>query len=528
MRKRNRLAVASAGLAAVLLLGGCASGGGTADAGTGPVDGGDFVTGLYLEPRGLDPHRQVFWETYRVSRNIFEPLVGEDLTTTDGTPELVPVLATGWDHSEDGRTWTFQLREGVTFHDGSPFDAEALHKNVRRVWDRSYEYFDEESAGRVKVWFANLTNAAPTGDYTYTFEFDRPFLGFPRILAQSMYTLPVGNPVVWETYGNDGFAEHPEGTGPYRFVSRAIGDRIELERNENYWGEPPHLHTLTFRIIPNNQTRVASLINGEVDLISYVQPDDVETLENAGIDVPEGTGAELIYFSFNRRNPVFDDDRVREALIHGLDRQALADEVYNGYATPQYSFLPPGNEAYRDEVTDFEYDPERARQLLADAGYGPGELRFNLVVDVANENVGQWLQAHLKQIGVETEVVSLDRVNYSARVYNPQPGDGLSIDEFGETNAEWLHNGYNGLKNRGLNPEQYPEVTQAIETALYADDAEQRIALWQAAEEQLRSKALVIPAVNLNRYYATGPNVEGFVFASTNWYDLSNVWLAEE
>jgi peptide/nickel transport system substrate-binding protein len=522
VRRNKRSAIVAIGIAAMVLLTGCSSGN---DNGL-PVDGGEFITGLYLEPRGLDPHRQVYWETYRVSRNIFEPLVGEDLTTGSGVPGLVPVLATKWDHSEDGRVWTFQLRAGVTFHDGSPFDAAALHKNVRRVWDRSYQFFDEESAGRVKVWFGNLRAARPTSDHSYTFEFDKPFLGFPRILAQSMYTLPVGNPAVWEKYGNNEFAQHPEGTGPYRFASRAIGDRIVLQRNPDYWGQRPRLDTLTFRVIPNNQTRVASLLNGEVDLIGYVPPDDVESLENAGFDVPAGTAAELVYFSFNRRNPVFEDDRVRKALIHGLDREALAKEVYNGYASPQYSFLPPGNEAYDPAVRDFPYDPDLARKLLAEAGYHPGELRFNLVIDVANENLGQWLQAHLKGIGVEVDIVSLYRVNYSARVYNPQPGDGLSIDEFGETNAEWLYNGYNGLKNRGLDPAKYPEVTAAIDTALRTADPDARIGLWQQAEAKLRADALVIPAVNLNRYYATGPNVEGFVYASTNWYDLAPVWLS--
>lgn len=523
MRRNKRNAFIAAGLAAVVLLTGCSSGGN--DSGV-PVDGGEFITGLYLEPRGLDPHRQTFWETHRVSRHIYEPLVGEDLATTAGTPELVPVLATEWEHSGDGRVWTFRLREGVTFHDGTPFDAAAVHKNVRRVWDRSYEFFDEEAAGRVRVWFDNLRAARPTGDHSYTFEFARPFLGFPRILAQSMYTLPIGNPAVWEKLGNNAFAEHPEGTGPYRFGSRAIGDRIVLHRNPGYWGERPRLDTLTFRVVPNNQTRVASLLNGEVDLISYVQPDDVETLENAGFRVPEGTGAELVYFSFNRRNPVFDDDRVRKAIIHGLDREALAAEVYNGYATPQYSFLPPGNEAHDPAARDFPYDPDRARTLLAEAGFGPGQLRFTLVIDVANENLGQWLQAHLKKIGVELDITSLDRVNYSARIRNPQPGDGLSIDEFGETDAEWLHNGYTGLQNRGLDPADYPEVTAAIDTALHTADPNARIRLWQEAEEKLRTNALVIPAVNLTRYYATGPNVEGFVFASTNWYDLAPVWLS--
>ncbi|WP_198037045.1 ABC transporter substrate-binding protein [Nocardia sp. BMG51109] len=519
MRRNKGNALIAAGLAALVLFTGCSSGG------SDPGEGGEFITGLYLEPRGLDPHRQTYWETYRISRHIFEPLIGEDLTATSGTPGLVPVLATDWDHSPDGRVWNFRLREGVTFHDGTPFDAAALDKNVRRVWDRNYEFFDEESAGRVKVWFGNLRAAHPTGDHSYAFEFAEPFLGFPRILAQSMYTLAIGNPAVWEKYGNNGFADHPEGTGPYRFVSRAIGDRIVLQRNEKYWGRRPNSDTLTFRIIPNNQTRVASLRNGEVDLISYVPPDDVQPLEGAGFQVPRGTGAEVMFFTFNLRNPVFGDDRVRRALTHGIDREALAREVYNGYATAQYSILPPGNEAYDPAVRDFPYDPELARKLLAEAGFGPGQLRFNLVVDVANDNLAQWLQASLKKIGVELDIVSLDRVNYSARIYNPQPGDGLSIDEFGETDAEWLYNAYNGLKNRGLDPARYPEVTSAIGTALHTSDANARIGLWRKAEQQFRDNALAIPVVNQNRFYAAGPNVEGFVFPTTNWYDLSPVRL---
>jgi len=509
--------------AASLALAGCS---GPADSGE-RIEGGDFVSGLYLEPTALDPHRQTFWETYRVSRNIFEPLVQEDLTTTEGTPELLPGLATEWESSDDGRTWSFTLRENATFHDGTPFNAEALDKNVRRVWDENYEFYDEESAGLLAVWFDNLTGAEPTGDFTYDFTFEEPFLGFPRVLAQSMYTLPVGNPAVWEEHGNDEFANHPEGTGPYRFVSRTIGDQIELERNDEYWGEQPNLGTLTFRIITNNQTRVASLLNNEIDHMSYVQPEDVETLEDAGFNVPEGTGAELIYLAFNLRNEVLDDQQVREALIRGLDREALAEEVYNGYANPQYSFLPPGNEAYDSAVVDFDYDPELAKELLAEAGYEEGELSFNLVIDVANENFGEWLQAQFEEIGVNVEIASLDRVSYSARLQNPEPDDGLSIDEFGETNAEWLYNGYNGLTNRGLDPADYPEITSAIDEALYNDDESTRIEKWQEAEAQLREEAVVIPAVNLTRYYATGPNVHDFVFASTNWYDLSPVWLSE-
>jgi peptide/nickel transport system substrate-binding protein len=513
-----------------VVLSGCSNPAGAEDtkaAAGEPQHGGDLVVGLYLEPLALDPHRQGYWETYRVSNNIFEGLTREDTTDTTGPTEIQPALATDWSVSEDGTTWTFDLRDGVTFHDGSDWNAEALDKNVRRISDPSYEFYDESSAAKLKQWFGTLTSGTVVDDDTYQFAFSKPFLGFPRILAQSMATLTIGNPAVWEQYGNDGFADHPEGTGPYSFVSRTVGDRIELEKNDEYWGDEPYVDTITFRIIPNNQTRLASLLSGELDLISYVQPEDVETLEAQGFQVPEGTGSSLLYISYNFTNPAFEDVRVRQALIHGLDRQKLADELYNGYAEPQYSFQPPGNEAYDPEVRDFEYDPEKAIALLEEAGYGEGDLAFTIVVDVANQNTAEWLQSQYKEIGVDVEIVSLDRTSYVARAYGPEPGDGLSLDEYGGTYAEWLSQGFAGLAGKGLDPAGFPEITSAIDAAATTADPDARIDLWKSAEETLRNEAVVIPTVNLTRYYALGANVEGFVWPATNWYDLSKVWLAD-
>ncbi|MCS5722175.1 ABC transporter substrate-binding protein [Herbiconiux sp. CPCC 203407] len=530
MRTNRWLGVGAALVAAAVVLSGCSNPAGAEDtqaAAGEPQYGGDLVVGLYLEPLALDPHRQGYWETYRVSNNIFEGLTREDTTDTTGPTEIQPALATDWSVSDDGTTWTFDLRDGVTFHDGSDWNAEALDKNVRRISDPTYEFYDESSAAKLKQWFGTLTSGTVVDDDTYQFAFSKPFLGFPRILAQSMATLTIGNPAVWEQYGNDGFADHPEGTGPYKFVSRTVGDRIELEKNEEYWGDEPYVDTITFRIIPNNQTRLASLLSGELDLISYVQPEDVETLEAQGFQVPEGTGSSLLYISYNFTNPAFEDVRVRQALIHGLDRQKLADELYNGYAEPQYSFQPPGNEAYDPEVRDFEYDPEKAIALLEEAGYGEGDLAFTIVVDVANQNTAEWLQSQYKEIGVDVEIVSLDRTSYIARAYGPEENDGLSLDEYGGTYAEWLSQGFAGLAGKGLDPADFPEITGAIDAAASTADPDARIDLWKSAEETLRNEAVVIPTVNLTRYYALGSNVEGFVWPATNWYDLSKVWLAD-
>lgn len=529
-RTHSRWAKVAALAAATSLALAACGGGGSNEGGSGdgtPKDGGSYVNALYLEPLGLDPHRQAFWETYRVSRNIFESLVQEDTTDPTGPAKLVPGLATEWEASDDAKVWTFTLREGVTFHDGSPFDAEALDKNVQRVSDPSYEYFDDQSKSRLEAWFGNFVGGTVVDDYTYRFEFSEPSLGFPRGLAQAMGTLPIGNPASWETHGNEKAADHPDGTGPYTFVSRKIGDRIVLKKNPDYWGEEPHLDELVFRIIPNNQTRLAALLSGEVDQISYVQPEDVETLEDQGFQVPDGHGAAYLYLSYNFTNPDLKKQEVREALIYGLDRDKLAKEVFNGYATPAFSTLHLGNEAHDPEARDFGYDPQKAKALLEKAGYGPGDLTFTIVIDVANQNLAEWLQNQYKQIGIETKIEALDRPSYGARIGTPKPTDGFDVSEYGGSYAEWLDYVVTAIGGKAGSylEDEYPELLSAISKAEAATDPDQRIKLWQAADEELRKAALTVPAVTLTKYYGLGPNVKGFVWPANNGYDLSKVWL---
>lgn len=531
-RYRRLTSFTGIALALVLALTACGSGSSNASANGQPHQGGTFISALYLEPLALDPHRQSFWETYRVSRNIFEGLTSEDLSDPKGPAKIVPALATSWESSSDAKTWTFHLRQGVKFHDGSSFNAEALDKNVRRVSDPTYKFFDQQSKSRLAQWFGNFVKGEVIDEYTYSFTFSKAELGFPRGLAQTMGTLAIGNPAVWEKYGNDGFAEHPEGTGPYEFVSRQIGDRIVLKKNPDYWGDKPYLDELIFRVIPNNQTRLAALLSGEVDQISYVQPDDVATLEKQGFQVPDGTGAAYLYFSYNFTNPALKDERVRQALIYGLDRQKLVNEVYNGHGIPDYSTLHPGNEAYDPTARDFEYDASKAKELLAQAGYGPDKpLGLNLVIDVANTNLAEWLQTQYKQIGVDLKIVSLDRPSYVARIGSPQPDDGFDISEYGGSYAEWLsyvvNSGVNGRKGGSDVVKEYPDLLAAIDKANNATDPTTRIKLWQDADKLLRQDALTIPVFTNTKYYALRPNVHGFVWPASNGYDLTKVWLSD-
>ncbi|WP_040511420.1 ABC transporter substrate-binding protein [Gordonia soli] len=484
-----------------------------------------LVVGLYTEPTAVDPQREYFWETFRASRNVYEPLVQEVLSSDQGVTKLAPGLATAWRPNADATTWTFDLRKNVKFQDGTDFDAAALDFNVKRFTDPAFEFYDEKSAAMLKARFSDLTGTRIVDDHTYEFTFTRPYLGFPRLLAQSIGSPLVFSPAALRKYGNDGLSEHPTGTGPYRWVERKINDHITLEKFDGYWGTAPKLKRLVFRTIANNQSRLAAFQSGEIDILTRVQPTDVELLERQGASVPKGTAAQLDYVSFLFGNKWSQNPRVREAVSLAIDRKGLADNIYSGHAQPLWSFLNPGNEAYDAGARNYSYDPEKAKQVLAQAGLTPNQVSFNIIADLAGQPEAEAISADLKKVGINAPVVALERGNYSSRISNPQPDDGFHLGEYGGTYPEWALEGFNStvLANGGDKFVDYPAITRALDAARYTSDENARIPAWQNADKVIAADHAVIPTVNFTSYYAISPKVRGFVFANTNWYDLGPV-----
>ncbi|MET0451545.1 MAG: ABC transporter substrate-binding protein [Mycobacterium sp.] len=508
-----------------VLMSGCSSsgaGGGSSD----PQDGGTLVVGLYTEPTAVDPQREYYWETFRASRNVYEPLVQEDLSTNEGVTKLVPGLATAWRPNANATVWTFELRPGVKFHDGTDFDAQALDFNVKRFSDPSFQFYDQQSAAMLKARFEDLKSTRIVDDHTYEFTFNRSYWGFPRLLAQSIGSPLIFSPQALRTYGNDGLSEHPTGTGPYRWVEREPNDHITLERFADYWGAKPRLDKLVFRTIANNQSRLAAFQSGEIDILSRVQPTDVELLERQGAAVPEGTGAQLDYASFLFGNPWAQNKQVREAVSLAIDRQGIADDIYSTHAQPLWSFLNPGNEAYDKNVRVYDYNPDRAKQVLAGAGIAPGQVHFNIIADLAGQPEAEFISDNLKQVGIDAPVIALERGNYSSRISNPLPEDGFHLGEYGGTYPEWAREGFQDtvLANGGERFVDYPRIGQALDAARFTTDDAARIALWRQADAAIAADHAVIPTVNFTRYYAISPRVHGFVWPNTNWYDLTTVW----
>jgi peptide/nickel transport system substrate-binding protein len=529
--KRAALAWTAAIFSAVLLLSGCGGSNGKTAAASKPHTGGTLIVGQYQEVTQFDPNRQYSWETWRIDRNIYETLVDEDLSSPTGVPKIIPKLATSWTVTNDAKTYTFKLRQGVKFTDGAPFDAEAVRFNVRRFTDPSFKYYDKVSATTMSLVYGDLASFKVIDPYTVQYDFKHPFLEFLRQIPNSGNAASgIFSPAALQKYGQDGLADHPVGTGPFTFQQRVRGDHTTLVRNPGYWGPRPYLNKVIFKPVGDDQSRVAALRSGAVDLISRVPPDSVATLEKAGFSVPENKNVpQIIYYKYNFQNPYLRDKRVRQAIIEAIDRKQLAAKIYKGYAEAATSIINQGSEAYDPSAVDYPYDPEAAKKLIAAAGYKPGQIKFTILSDTTGQPTAEFIQQGLKAVGIEAQVQSFEWITYGTRSANLTATDGLVLGEWGYVAANWVqiaHN-YNVVIHDG---DKYSDTSaatnKAIEAAAHNSDPGKVTVLWQAASQAWAKDATVIPLLSFNRYYAVSPHVGGFVWPQQDHYDLSKVWVA--
>ena len=529
--RRSLSAWAGAIVGAALVLSGCGGSHGKAAAGSTPRDGGTLIVGQYQEVTQFDPNRQYSWETWRIDRNIYETLVDEDLSSPTGVPRIVPKLATAWKVTNDARTYTFTLRQGVKFTDGTPFDAEAVRFNVRRFTDPTFTYYDKVSAATMSLVYGDLASFKVIDDHTVEYDFKHPFLDFLRQIPNSGNAASgFFSPAALRKYGQDGLADHPVGTGPFTFQERVRGDHTTLVRNPGYWGPRPHLDKVIFKPIGDDQSRVAALRSGAVDLISRVPPDSVATLQKTGFSVPENKGVpQIIYYSYNFQNQYLRDKRVRQAIIEAIDRKQLAAKIYKGYAEAATSIINQGSEAYDPSAVDYPYDPEAAKKLIAAAGYRPGQITFTILSDTTGQPTAEFIQQGLKAVGINAKVESFEWITYGTRSANLTPTDGLYLGEWGYVAANWVqiaHNYSVATKDGDKYSDTSAATNKAIEAAARNADPAKASGLWQAAAQAWAKDATILPLISFNRYYAVAPRVGGFVWPQQDHYDLSRVWVA--
>ncbi|MGH2921559.1 MAG: ABC transporter substrate-binding protein, partial [Gaiellaceae bacterium] len=369
---------------------------------TEAATGGTLVFGTASDPVVLDGALVSDGESLRVIDQIYESLV----SLKPGTTELEPGLAKSWEISDDGLTYTFELQEGVTFHDGEPFNAEAVCFN----FDRWYNFkgpFQVESA--TYYWqtvfggFAGgeeslFKSCEATDESTVVINLTKPSASFLGALALTNFTF--ASPKALQEFGADegtvdeetGFkptgtygTEHPTGTGPFKFVSWTRGDRLVLERNDDYWGEKAKLNQLIFRPISDNAARLQALQSGDIQGYDLVEPQDIETIQgDDSLQILDRPAFNVAYVAMNQKKPPMDQLEVRQAVAHGLDRQAVIDNFYAGRGEVAKEFMPSSLFGYADDVTEYPYDPAKAKSLLQQAGLTlPVPIEFWYPTDVS-------------------------------------------------------------------------------------------------------------------------------------------------
>ncbi|HEY3847749.1 MAG TPA: ABC transporter substrate-binding protein [Acetobacteraceae bacterium] len=345
----------------------------------------ELVIGAAVEPDSIDPHVHNFGGNKSLMPNLFEAL-----TTTDANDRLVPNLAVAW-QAIDATTWEFRLRPGVRFSDGTLLTADDVAFTLRRVPNVPTTVTD--FAEYVKP-IAQVEVVDPTTVRLHT---AAPFPLAPEYLsAIGIVSRRHGEAATTADY-NDGTAAI--GTGPFRFVSWARGDRLVLQRNESWWRGPAAWDRVTYRYIKNAASRLAALLAGDVDLIDQVSVQDVARVQaDARFTVATGVSDDIVGFVFDLqdrsspkiagndgatlpKNP-FRDQRVRAAVNLAIDRAAIRDRIMNGQSAPQNQFMLPGQYGYDPDLPPLRFDPVEARRLLAEAGYSAG---FRLTIDCQND-----------------------------------------------------------------------------------------------------------------------------------------------
>ena len=401
-----------AALALAFAAASCGGGDDDEAAGTeeGGATGGTLVFGTAADPVVLDGALVSDGESLRVIDQVFEGLV----TLKPGTTEVIPALATDWESSADGLEWTFNLREGVTFHDGEAFNADAVCFNFERWYNFPASF---QNANASYYWqfgfgggFANpIEGAAGPEDSIYKgceaidestvkLILTRPSAAF--LPALSLPSLAFHSPKALQEFGADEGevdeegvfrptgtygTEHPTGTGPFKFQEWVRGDHLTIVRNDDYWGDKPKLDSVIFKAIPDNAARLQALQSGEIQGYDLVEPQDFSTIEgDSSLQLIRRPAFNVGYVGINQAIAPMDKPEVRQAVAYGLDRERVVSDFYPEGAEVAKEFMPPQLFGYADDVTEYSFDPEKAKSLLQEAGLTlPVEVEFWFPTDVS-------------------------------------------------------------------------------------------------------------------------------------------------
>ncbi len=533
--------------------GGPTTGGDGGDDAGAPASAQTLVFGASADPVIIDGAFVSDGESIRVIRQIFEGLV----TTEQGGTDIVPALAESWEVDEEGTTWTFTLREGVKFHDGSEFNAEAVCTNFDRwynftgilqsptvsyYWQTVFGGFAQNEGDLPESLYSSCEAQDPT---TAVITLSKPSSTF--LTSLSLPAFSMASPQALEEFGADDVSgsgespqftgtygtEHPTGTGAYKFQSWTRGDRLSITANEDYWGDKAQIGTIIFRPIADGPARRQALEAGDIDGYDLVDPSDVAALEDGGFQVLRRPAFNVGYIGFNQAGPPMDNPKFRQAIAHAVNREELVTTKYPEGAEVATQFQPPQLWGYNEDVPTYEYDPEKAKQLLEESGIAKPAVEFWFPTDVSRPYMPdpagnfQLIKADLEAAGIVVTSKSapwspdyLDAVgDGKAQMYLlGWTGDFGDPDNFIGTFFQTPQKSW-GFKNQ--------QLFSALDEAEAEPDQDRREELYQDINAQIMEFLPGLPYVHTEPAIAFRPGVDGYTPSPVNNEDFNKVTLSE-
>jgi peptide/nickel transport system substrate-binding protein len=476
-----------------------------------------LIIGHNSEPPTLNPFSHNAASFQSVTASTIEQLV----YFAPNDPEIQPGLAESWTWSDDGATLELTLKEGVTFHNGEPFDAEAAKFSIEQLMSVAPYTSYTGSLGFTGVEVVDAT--------TIRLSFANPNGYGLAILARGSYVVP---PKYYQEVGEDGFGQNPVGTGPYQFREWSKGDRVIFDAYPSYWGGTPNLDTIIWRAIPEQAARIAALEAGEVQMITYLAPGSgAQIRNNADLILISNPGLRQFatFFDMRLEHPVA-DPIVRRALNYAVDKQGLV-ALFDGDAIPLTGqFLTPAVLGYNPDLDPFDYDPQKAKELLAEAGYPDGfsmTLKYTVGRYPLDREMGEAVAGYLEAVGLTVEQIPLD-INEFNRQHTEEPTMGPAW-QWGLLTPPDPHITL-GLFREGSPFHRYPDnpaIEDLLQRGSRETDPQKREAIYQELLAAWNEDPLGIYLIVPNDLYAASTTVSGFVPRVDQVVDLTTIDLTE-
>ena len=462
------------------------------------------------EPRGLDPAFVDDGESSKVIVNIYEGLLAYEKEST----EVKPALAESWEKAADGLSYTFKLRKGVKFHDGSDFNAAAVKTNI----DRQLPPLRKEDMPYASFVFADVKDVEVVDDLTVKINLTKQNTAFLANLAMSLAAPMVSPKALDANSGN--LNKTPVGTGPYKFVSWSPAEDIVLVRNDEYWGEKAKTENVVFKFIPDNSARIVALKNGEVDIIDGIDSTGVDQIKADGNVLYNVPGMNINYMAYNVTRKPFDNPAVRVALSKAINVPELVKALYGDYAEAANTVLPTFIPGYGKDVKQVAYDAQAAQAELKALGFNQP---IKMIVynnprpyNARNKALAETIQSYLSKVGVNVTIEDYDWTTYKDKVVagdydlcfygwigdNGDPDNFLNLlcDQNPAMNVARLNDpAYNEMIKQGTSTEKGPE----------------RDAVYQKAEQYIADLAVWVPISHAANLSAHTPSVQNYSYHPT-------------